>query len=160
MHRKFEAIDNKATSIMLKAEKNCVQTFMFHTSWSLPLMQASKSVKYWNLKVSQGKGRKVSPAVLASAMEAAEIIDNTTTYEHIVINRNLARIKLREQIKHAEELRETELRKRAEDAALDGDEKTTKSYETLLENEQCKAKWRKIKYYLQTGDTESLTRLP
>ena len=59
-------------------------------------MQASKAVKYWNLKVSQGKGRKVSPTVLTSAMEAAEIIDNTTTYEHIVINRNLARIKLRE----------------------------------------------------------------
>ena len=51
------------------------------------------------------------------------------------------------------------MRKRAEDVALDGDEKTTKSYETLLKNEQCKAKWRKIKYYLQTRDTEPLTRL-
>ena len=57
--------------------------------------------------MSPGKGRKVSQAVLTSAMEAAEIIDNTHTYEHILINRNLARIKLREQIKHAEELRET-----------------------------------------------------
>jgi len=33
-------------------------------------------------------------------------------------------------------LRETELRKRAEDTATEGDEKTTISYETLIEHEQ------------------------
>ena len=49
--------------------------------------------------------------------------------------------------------------KRTEDEALDGDEKSTRSYKTLLENKQCKAKWRKIKYYLQSGDTKPLTRL-
>ena len=56
-------------------------------------------------------------------------------------------------------MRENELRKRAEEAALEGDEKATRSYETLIENEQCKSKWRKIKHYLKTGDTEPLTRL-
>ena len=156
---KYEEIDKKATCIMLQAEKNCVQTFRFHTSWSLPLMQASKGVRYWNLRVSQEKGRKVSPAVLASAIEAADLTDNTTSYQHIIINRNLVRIKLRDRIKNVEELRVKELRKKAEDAALEGDAKLTRSYKMLLKNEQCKAKWRKIKYYLQSGDTEPLTRL-
>ena len=56
-------------------------------------------------------------------------------------------------------MREIELKKRAEDAAMEGDEKLTRSYETLIENEKCKSKWSKIKYHLKTGDTEPLTRL-
>ena len=32
MQTKYEEIDKKATLIMLQAEKNCVQTFRFHTS--------------------------------------------------------------------------------------------------------------------------------
>jgi len=67
-----------------------------------------QSSKILEPKGVPGKGRKVSPAALTSAMEGAKIIDNTTTYKHIVINRNLIRIKLRDQIKHAEGLRETE----------------------------------------------------
>ena len=50
-------------------------------------------------------------------------------------------------------------RSRGEDAALEGDKQITISYETLLEHEQSRAKWRKIKYYLKEGDTEPLTRL-
>ena len=56
-------------------------------------------------------------------------------------------------------MREIELRKRAEEAALEGDEKVTRSYEIIIKNKQCKSKWRKIKYHLKTGDTEQLTRL-
>ena len=46
MQIKYEQIDKKATCIMLQVEKNCVQTFRYHTSWSLPIMQASKVVRY------------------------------------------------------------------------------------------------------------------
>ena len=56
-------------------------------------------------------------------------------------------------------MRENELKKRAEEAALEGDEKLTKSYKTLIENELCKSKLRKIKYHLKSGNTEPLTRL-
>ena len=75
----------------------------------------------------------------------ADLKDYTATKEHIMVERNLARIKLRETFKIAEALRETELRKRAEDAVTEGDEKTTISYETLIEHEQSRSKWRKIK---------------
>ena len=56
-------------------------------------------------------------------------------------------------------MQEVELKKRAEEAAMEGDEKLTRPYETLIEIEKCKSKWRKIKYHLKTGDIEPLTRL-
>ena len=68
-------------------------------------------------------GRKVSPDVLEKVRSEADLKDFTETKEHIIMERNLARIKLRETIKIAEELREKELRKRAEDAATEGNEK-------------------------------------
>ena len=58
MNRKFDVINVKAMHIILQAEKNCVQTFRYHISLSLPLMRASKAIQYWNLKVSLAKGKK------------------------------------------------------------------------------------------------------
>ena len=159
MQRKFETIDNKATKIMLQAEKNCKQTFRYHTPWSLPLIQASKAIRYWKLKISLSKGRKIAPTVIDSALKVANTKDCTDTFKHDIIERNLARIKLRDHIKNAESMREADLKKKAEYAAIEGDEKLTRSYETLIENEKCKSKWRKIKYHLKSGGTEPLTRL-
>ena len=104
-------------------------------------------------------GRKVSPTVLEKVRLEAGLKDFTTTKEHVIVERNLARTKLKDTIKVAETLREKELRKREEDAATEGDEKTTISYETLIEHEKSRSKWRKIKFYLNSGDTEPLTRL-
>ena len=74
------------------------------------------------------KGRKVAPTVMNRAMRAAELKNCTDTFEHVIIERNLARITLRNHIKNAEAMREIELKKRAEEAALEGDEKLTNSY--------------------------------
>ena len=120
MQKKYNEIDKEATAIMLKAEDNCVQTYRFHTAWSVPLIQSSHTIKYWNLKLSQFLGRKVSPKVLETEREAAHLKDFTTTKEEVIIERNLARIHLRDLIKNADKIREEELRKRAEDAAQDG----------------------------------------
>ena len=38
MQKKYNEIDNEATKIMLKAEENCVQTYRYHTAWSVPLI--------------------------------------------------------------------------------------------------------------------------
>ena len=81
-------------------------------------------------------GRKVSPTVLEKVRLEAGLKDFTTTKEHVIVERNLARTKLKDTIKVAETLREKELRKREEDAATEGDEKTTISYETLIEHEK------------------------
>ena len=125
---------------MLQAEKIFIQTFRYHTSWSLPLIQASKAIRYWNLKVSLSKGRKIAPTVLDRALKEANIKDCTDTLKHVKIERNLARVKLRDHIKNAESMREVELKKRAEDAAMEGDGKLTQAYETLIENEKCMSK--------------------
>ena len=54
MQQKYETIDIKATGIIIKAEQNCIQKLRFHTSWSLPLMRSSRSIRYWNLSVTSG----------------------------------------------------------------------------------------------------------
>ena len=107
MQRKYENIDKKATEIMLQAETNCVPKFRYQTSWSLPLMRASKTIRYWNLRLSTINGRKISPAVLATARTEAEIRDYTTTKDQVITERKLARIRLKDLIKMAEDLRET-----------------------------------------------------
>jgi len=112
---------------MLKAETSCIQTFQYHTSWSLPLLRASRKIRYWNLRVSLLKGRKVAPTVMDRAPRAVKLRNCTDTFEHVVIERNLARITLRNHIKNAEAMREIELKKRAEEVALEGDEKLAKS---------------------------------
>ena len=111
---------------MLETEKSCIQTFRYHTSWSLPLMQASKAIRYFNHKVSLSKKRKVVPVVMDRALQALDLKDYTVTYEHILTERNLARITLRNHLKNSESMREIELRKRAEKSALEGDEKVTR----------------------------------
>ena len=68
-------------------------------------MQASKSIWYWNLRLTLMNGRKVSPTFLEKARLEAGLKDFTTTKEHIVVERNLSRIKLRKTIKIAEGLR-------------------------------------------------------
>ena len=59
----------------------------------------------------------------------------------------------------AEEIREKELKNRAEDSSALGDGKVTLSYENLIEHEKSRSQWRKIKYVLKQGITEPLTRL-
>ena len=76
-----------------------------------------------------------------------------------MVERNLAQINLWALIKTAEETRASELRKRAEGAATEGKVAATRSYKNLIEHEKSKAQWRKIKYYLNMGDAEPLTRL-
>eukprot|EP00588_Corethron_pennatum_P029860 CAMPEP_0194321104 /NCGR_PEP_ID=MMETSP0171-20130528/17346_1 /TAXON_ID=218684 /ORGANISM="Corethron pennatum, Strain L29A3" /LENGTH=208 /DNA_ID=CAMNT_0039078867 /DNA_START=852 /DNA_END=1479 /DNA_ORIENTATION=+ len=61
------------------------------------------------------------------APRAVKLRNCTDTFEHVVIERNLARITLRNHIKNAEAMREIELKKRAEEVALEGDEKLAKS---------------------------------
>ena len=122
-------------------------------------MKVSKSIRYWNLRISITNGRKVSPAVLEKVRMETGLKDYTATKEHILVEIILARIKKRDTLKIAETLRETELRKRAEDAATEGDEKNTISYETFIEHKQSRSKWRKVQYYLNTEDKEPLTGL-
>ena len=62
-------------------------------------------------------------------------------------------------IKNSGEIRAEELLKRAEEVAKYGKEDTTMSYEILIEHEKSKTQWRKIKFYLNKGDTEPLDRL-
>ena len=137
---------------MLKADSNCVKTFTFKTPWSVPLVRVSNVIKYWTLRLSMENGRKVAPSVLESVRASADIQGYTSTREHIMVERNLARITLRALIKTAEETRASELRKRAEKVATDGNVPTIRSYETLIEHKKSKAQWRKIKYYLNKGD--------
>ena len=85
--------------------------------------------------------------------------DYTSIREHVIVERNLARIKLRNLIKNSDKIRKEELRKRAEESALEGDLESTQSYKTLIEHKTYRAQWQKIKYYLKEGNTEPLTRL-
>ena len=112
MQETYENIDRESTQIMLKAEENCVKNFRFQTPWSIPLMQTSKKIKYWNLKLSKHNGRKVSEAALQEAKQSANIADFTTEIEHVIVKGNLARIQLKDQIRNAEYIREKELRER------------------------------------------------
>ena len=64
-------------------------------------MQASKSIRFWNLRLTSINGRKLSSTVLEKARLEARIKDFTTTKEHIIVERNLARLKLKETIKVA-----------------------------------------------------------
>ena len=73
----------------------------------------------------------------------AGLNDFTITKEQVIVERNLARIQLKDTIKIAEDLKEKELRKRAEEASTEGDEKATLSYKTLIEHERTRSKWRK-----------------
>ena len=97
--------------------------------------------------------------ILESVRASAEIKDYTSTREYVMVERNLARINLWALIKTAKETRASELRNRAEGAATEGKVAATRSYETSIEHEKSKAQWRKIKHYLNKGDTEPLTHL-
>ena len=91
---------------MLQAEQNWAKKFRYHTSLSLPRMQASKFIQYWNLRLTEMNGRKVSPTVLGKVRLEAGLKDFTTTKEHIIVERNLTWTKMKDIIKVAETLRE------------------------------------------------------
>ena len=121
-------------------------------------MKASKTIEYGSLILSLINGRKVSTLVLDKVRLEAGIKDFTTTKEKIVVESSLARITLRDTIKIAEVLGQTELCKKAEDAAAEGDAKNAMLYETLIDHEKSRSKWRG-KFHLKSGDTELFIRL-
>ena len=92
-------------------------------------------------------------------MAEAQVKDYTMTLEQAEQERIIARKKLKTIVKEAEKIREVELRDRAQSSAEEEDDKKILSYETLIEQEKCRAIWRKIKFNLNRGNTEPLTRL-
>mmetsp|Transcript_23100 Transcript_23100/g.46118 ORF Transcript_23100/g.46118 Transcript_23100/m.46118 type:complete len:171 (+) Transcript_23100:1732-2244(+) len=94
MQTKYDNIDKEAREIMLKVESNFVKTFRFTTTWSVPLIRASKVTKFWNLRLPMENGRQVAPSVLESVRASTDIADFTSSKEHVVVERNLARINL------------------------------------------------------------------
>ena len=159
MQQTYDSIDKEATNIMLTVETNCVPISQFHTPWSVPLIKTNRTKKNWNLKLSLTSGPEVSPSALEVIRNSADLKNYISTREHVIIERNLSQVQLQDLIANADKIREVELRKRAEESAKEGNVQVTNSYKTLIKHEKCRAKWRKIKYLLNKGDTEPLTRL-
>ena len=134
---------------MLKAEENCVSTFRFTTPWSEALIKASRTVRYWNLRITKYNKKQVSDNTLQQAQEASGVTDLTTTLEEATACRITARAALKKVIAAADKIREEELKQRAEDAANEGNTKDTLAYEQLIEHEKIRATWRKINFYLK-----------
>ena len=66
---------------MLKAENNCVANFSQPAPWSVELMRADTAIRYWNLRISQYSGGKVSDTTMKSILNKAQMVDVTDTEE-------------------------------------------------------------------------------
>ena len=122
-------------------------------------MRASLSIKYWNLRISKFSGGKTSELTMKAILTKVHMVDVTDTEEQARTERIIARKTLVTCLHEAEEIREKELKHRAEDSSALGDDKATLSYENLIEHEKSRSQWRKIKHFLKQGITEPLTRL-
>ena len=96
---------------------------------------------------------------MAALLTKAHLVDVTNTEEQARTERTIARKTLVTCLHEAEEIREKELKRRAEDSSTLGDDKATLSYDNLIEHEKSRSQWRKIKYFLKQGITEPLTRV-
>ena len=137
--KKYNAIDEEATKIMLKAENNCVSNFCFSTPWSTTLIKASRTVRYWNLRITKYNNKQVSNKTLQKAQEESEVIDLTTPKKEAITYRITAKTALKTVITEADKVREEKLKKRANKAAIEGITKVTLAYEVLIGHKKIRA---------------------
>ena len=144
---------------MIKAVDNCVSTFRFLSPWSEALIKASRTVRYWNLRITKYNNQQVSDKTLRKAQTESGVTDPTTALAEATACRITARVALKIVITTANKVREDELKHRAEDAATEGDTKAALAYKVLIEHEKVQATWRKINYYLKKGYMGPLVQL-
>ena len=120
MQKLYDHLDHTATTIMLKAEDNCARSRPRPDPWSVELMRASISIKYWNLRISSYHSGKTSEETMSDIRGQANIKDYTSTEEETKTERIVARKALKTCLFQAEEIREKELRCRAEDSSALG----------------------------------------
>ena len=157
--KKYNAIDEEATKIMLKAENDYISTFRFSTPWSTTLIKASRTVRYWNLQITKYNNQQVIDKTLKKAQQASGVIDLTTNKEEAIACRITAKADLKKVLTEANKIREEELKKRSNEAATEGDTKATLAYEVLTEHEEVRATWQKINFYLKKGYMGPLVQL-
>ena len=90
------------------------------------------------------------------AQEESGVIDLTTNKEEESTCRITSKEALKQIINEADKIREAELKKRADEAAIEGNTKATLAYEVVIEHEKVRATWRKMNYYLKKGCTGPL----
>jgi len=127
MQKQYDNIDQQATEIMLKLEKNCTATFSRPALWSVDLRRASTAIKYWNLRISKYSGGKTSELTMKVILEEAHMVDFTNMKEQARTERVIAQKSLVKYFHDAEKIRENELKVRVEDSSALGDGKATLS---------------------------------
>ena len=110
-------------------------------------MRDSTAIKYWNLWISSFTGGKTSEQTLTDIKQQAHLVDFTKTEDQARTERSVAWKCLVKWLHKAEELRESELKQRAEDSAAVGDCQATLSYENLIEHERSRSQWNKIFFF-------------
>ena len=106
MQKLYGHFDQMATNIMLKAEDNCARSHPRPDPWSVELMRARTSIKYWNLRISSYHGGKTSTETISDIRDQAHIKDYTATEEEAKTERIVARKALKSCLFQAEEIRE------------------------------------------------------
>ena len=91
-----------------------------------------RAIKYWNLKTSAYNLWPIPDKILAQTLMESHIKDYTSTLEEVQETRAGAKSHLQKLLKEADKIREDELRERAKMARIEGDDRATFSYESLI----------------------------
>ena len=81
--------------MMIKAEDSYVSTFRFLPPSSEALIKASRTIRYWNLRITKHNKKQVSEKTLQQAQEESGVTDFTTTLEEATACRITARAALK-----------------------------------------------------------------
>ena len=101
----YDHLDQMATDTMLKAEDNCARLHPRAAPWSVELMRASISIKYWNLKISSYHGGKTSDGTMSDIRNQAHLNNFTSTEEEAKTERIAAKKLLKTCLFQVEEIR-------------------------------------------------------
>ena len=77
----YDRLDQEVTNIMLKAEQQCTPTTTHISEWSTTLEQATRAIRYWNMRISQYKKQKGNQDIINEEKAAGKVIDTSTTLE-------------------------------------------------------------------------------
>ena len=118
MEKRYNNLDKEATETMLRCEKECNPSQYGSCEshpWSTQLTVVGHQMRYWNLRIlHMEKGNKQQEILEQVQAKTKVQTDYKETKEQIQDNHKAARAALKEMHAHSEEIREQEMRDRAE----------------------------------------------
>ena len=116
--KQYNTLDQTVTAIMLKCEQECNPTQFGSCeshSWSTKLTEVGFIMRYWNLRMLHLEKGNIPQAILKQVQEKAKVqTDHKETKEQILEFHRAARAELKKVQNKSEEIREQELKDRAE----------------------------------------------